>query len=1055
MAYLPSGASQTIYAKQYRHYGSKALPDGIFARTSNSEMRPLWDFGISHLNLWSNAGVKMKEMVNKTVAKVKGVAEKTMSNNSPESKYDVFVSFRGEDIRHGFLGHLAKMTYHSIFEAIEGSFISLIIFSENYASSRWCLEELVKIIECREKNGQIVIPVFYEVGPTDVRHQKKSYENALVGHEKNYILSRVQKWRQTLEKSANLSGIKSLDFQNDVEILEEIINLVLKRLSKYPINTEGYIGIAKPVGHLESLLRQKSEKVCVIGIWGMGGIGKTTIAEEVYNRSCSEYEGCCFLAKVSDELGRHGTAFFNTISRRCENRFTKWVTQNLTLHMYHWKINRKARPIIPIDVKEENQLEILFGTLDWFRSDSRIIVTIRDKQVLITNEVDDIYEVGVLNYSEALELFNLNAFNQSHLEMEYYELSKKVIDYAKGIPLVLKVLAHLLRGKDKEEWESQLDKLKRLPNKKFQDVMRLSYDDLDRLEQKYFLDIACFFNGLRLKVDYMKLLLKDFESDNAVAVGLERLKDKSLITISEDNVISMHDILQEMGREVVRQESSEDPRKCSRLSNPDIIYDVLKNDKGTDAIRSISLDLSASRKLKLSPNVFDKMTNLQFLDFRDIDGLDRIPEGIQSFPTDLKYLHWICYPLKSLSEKFSAENLVILDLSGSLLEKLWCGVQIIEYQDLVNLKEVTLSHSGFLKVIPDFSKATNLNVLNIQGCYGLTSIHPSIFSLDKLLKLDLSLCLSLAPFTTNSNLSSLHYVSAIPPDALPSSFGFLGKLEILDLVFTAIESIPSSIKNLTRLRKLDIRFCSKLVALPELPSSVETLLVECESLKTVFFPSVINLMKFAYRHSAALLHHAKSNESNADYKDKFDSYQAVYLYPGSSVPEWFKYRTAQDDMIIDLSPFFLSPLLGFVFCSILAKDSQFCYQIELNITTIDVVDDEEKDGVSIFMYRYFFSSFSDHVCMIYDPPCSRYLTSIAKKQTRFKIKVTARTTPGFDRERPEVELKGFGIRPIIPLRDKNIVEQMELFDYVNKWSRTVLSIIICISFLRLKMKKLI
>jgi len=93
--------------------------------------------------------------------------------------------------------------------------------------------------------------------------------------------------------------------------------------------------------------------------------------------------------------------------------------------------------------------------------------------------------------------------------------------------------------------------------------------------------------------------------------------------------------------------------------------------------------------------------------------------------------------------------------------------------------------------------------------------------------------------------------------------------------------------------------------------------------------------------------------------------------------------------------------------------------------------------------------------MIYDPPCSRYLTSIAKNKTRFKIKVTARTTPGFDRDRPEVELKGFGIRPIIPLRDKNIIEQMELFDYVSKWGRIVLSIIICISFLRMKIKKLI
>jgi hypothetical protein len=163
--------------------------------------------------------------------------------------------------------------------------------------------------------------------------------------------------------------------------------------------------------------------------------------------------------------------------------------------------------------------------------------------------------------------------------MEYHELSKRVIGYADGIPLVLKVLALMLRGKNKEFWESKLDELKKLPIKEVYDTMRLSYDILDRLEKKYFLDIACFFNGLSLKKDYMKHLLKDCDSDISVAAVLERLKDKALITISEDNVVSMHDILQEMGREVDRQESSEDPGKRSRLWDRDDICDVLKNDK--------------------------------------------------------------------------------------------------------------------------------------------------------------------------------------------------------------------------------------------------------------------------------------------------------------------------------------------------------------------------------------------------------------------------------------------------------------------------------------------
>ena len=371
-------------------------------------------------------------------------------------------------------------------------------------------------------------------------------------------------------------------YRNDAELLEEIIKQVLRGLGKHPVNSIGLVGIDKSISHLESLLQKESKKVRVIGIWGMGGIGKTTIAEEIFSRNHSKYDGCCFLAKVSEMITRHGMEYLK------KKLFSKLLSEDVNIDTpnrlssdIERRIGRMKVLIVLDDVKDTNQLENLFGTLNWFRSDSRMIVTTRDKQVLIANEVDDddLYEVRLLDSSEALELFNLNAFKKSHLETEFDDESKRVVNYTKGVPIVLKVLAHMLRGKTKEVWESQLDKLKRLPIQEVHDVMRLSYDDLDRLERKYFLDIACFFNGLNLNVDCMKLLLKDHENDNSVAIGLERLKDKALITISEDNIISMHDILQEMGREVVRQESSEDPRKCSRLWDFDDICDVLENDK--------------------------------------------------------------------------------------------------------------------------------------------------------------------------------------------------------------------------------------------------------------------------------------------------------------------------------------------------------------------------------------------------------------------------------------------------------------------------------------------
>jgi hypothetical protein len=348
--------------------------------------------------------------------------------------------------------------------------------------------------------------------------------------------------------------------------------------NKNLVSSKGLIGIDKPIAHLKSLLSHESEDVRVVGIWGMGGIGKTTLAEEVFHRLQSEYDSCCFLVNIREESAKHGMLFLKEkLVSALLGEDVKVDTANGLPHYVEMRIHRMKVLIVLDDVSDFDQLEILFGDHDWFGFGSRIIITTRDKQVL-SKYVDDIYEVGTLNFEKSLELFNFNAFKQKELEMDYYELSKKVVNYAKGIPLVLKVLANLLRGKDKLVWESQLDKLRKMPSKKVLDVMRLSYDDLDHKEQTIFLDIACFFKGLNFKADYIQILLKDSESDNSIAIGLERLKDKALVSISRDNIISMHDIIQELGREIVRQESRGDLRSCSRFWDDDI-YEVLKNDK--------------------------------------------------------------------------------------------------------------------------------------------------------------------------------------------------------------------------------------------------------------------------------------------------------------------------------------------------------------------------------------------------------------------------------------------------------------------------------------------
>ena len=139
--------------------------------------------------------------------------------------FDVFLSFRYEDTDLGFTGHLynalCQLGIHTfiddnlprgeqisaqLLETIESSMISIIIFSENYVFSTWCLDELVKIIECK-KNGQLVRPVFYNVDPSEVRNQKGKFGEVFAKHEEKFKDNgKVQSWREALYEVANISG---------------------------------------------------------------------------------------------------------------------------------------------------------------------------------------------------------------------------------------------------------------------------------------------------------------------------------------------------------------------------------------------------------------------------------------------------------------------------------------------------------------------------------------------------------------------------------------------------------------------------------------------------------------------------------------------------------------------------------------------------------------------------------------------------------------------------------------------------------------------------------
>ncbi|XP_039157789.1 disease resistance protein RUN1-like [Eucalyptus grandis] len=423
-----------------------------------------------------------------------------------------------------------------LMKAIKESCIAIIVSSEDYASSK-----------CEKGKNEL----------------SKSSTNK---HESNFRKDseKVKRWKKALSNASNLSGWH-LNDEDESKLIQEIVKRISSHLDRAPLHVAKHlVGIESQVVMLKSMLNLESnDDVVMVGLWGQGGIGKTTLVKALYNSTFRQFEGSCFLANVRET------------STNCKDlvtlqeillKDTLLLQQRLEvsnvdkcINIIQCRLGRKKVLLILDDVDDLRQLNALAGEGNWFGDGSRIIITTRDKHLLTCQGIyqDHVYEVEALDDSQASELLSKHASQTHQIKID---LVNGALNYAKGLPLALEVLGSLLCGETDDVWESTLMKLSRSPNKKINNVLKISYEGLDENEKEIFLHIACFFRGCTR--EYTKKVLESCNLETTAR--FEILVKRSLIRM-ESNILEMHDLIQLMGKDIVNQECRGDPGRRSRL----------------------------------------------------------------------------------------------------------------------------------------------------------------------------------------------------------------------------------------------------------------------------------------------------------------------------------------------------------------------------------------------------------------------------------------------------------------------------------------------------------